>query len=225
MYLRNLQKRLIAIYNLTRKGVQFEWTEEHQKIFEGLKKDISNPPVLVMQNNKRHFTLVSDTRRVACGVALYQEQRGQLTLLGYSLKKLPPAGIRYSISELESCGLAVNTHSFKHILRNTDFEVIIDHSALLYIINAKREPPTLRLKKLIQVLSQYSFKVIFLGGKEITISDFLSGNPGQDLASPNEKIPISFQSRELLNNTGILCQARKTPIPVRTVKRKTQYGH
>ena len=29
MYLKNLQKRLIPIYKLTRKGVPFEWTEEH----------------------------------------------------------------------------------------------------------------------------------------------------------------------------------------------------
>ena len=48
MYLENLQNSLISIYNLTRKGVPLEWTEEHQKILEGLKKNIENPPVLVM---------------------------------------------------------------------------------------------------------------------------------------------------------------------------------
>ena len=44
MYLKDLQKRLIPIYNLTRKGVPFEWTDEHQKIFEYiiLKKDCTN---------------------------------------------------------------------------------------------------------------------------------------------------------------------------------------
>ena len=61
MYLKDLQKRLIPICNLTRKGVPFEWTDEHQKIFEGLKKDIANPSALVMPNNKQPFTLVSDT--------------------------------------------------------------------------------------------------------------------------------------------------------------------
>ena len=54
-----------------------------------MKKDIANPPVLVMPNNKRHFTLVSDTSGVACGAALYQEQRGKLRLVGYNSKKLP----------------------------------------------------------------------------------------------------------------------------------------
>ena len=71
------------------------------------------------------------------------------------------------------------------------------HSTALHnnILNEKREPPTLRLKKLIEVLSQYSFKVKFMRGKDMTISDFLSRHPGQDLASTNEIIPISFQSR------------------------------
>ena len=78
MYLKNLQKRLIPLYNLTRKVVPFEWTDEHQKIFEGLKKHIANSPVLVIPNNKGHFTLVSDTSGVACGTALYQEQKDVL---------------------------------------------------------------------------------------------------------------------------------------------------
>ena len=78
LYQKNPQKRLIPIYNLTRKGIPFEWMEEQQKIFEGLKKDISHPPVLVMPNNKGYFTLVSDTSGAASGAALYQEQRGRL---------------------------------------------------------------------------------------------------------------------------------------------------
>ena len=134
---------------------------------------------------------------------------------------MPPAAIRYSISELELCGLAVNIHSFKHILRNTNFTVNIDHSALLYILNAKREPPTLRLKKLIEVLSQYSFKVKFLRGKDMAVSGFLSRHPGQDFASPNEIIPISFQSKELLNNTDIFCPVKKPHTPIKRVTRRT----
>ena len=59
-----------------------------------------------------------------------------------------------------------------------------------------------------------------MSGKDMTISDFMSRHPGQDLASPNEIIPISFQSSELLNNTDTLCQAKKTPTPVRRSNKK-----
>ena len=41
------------------------------------------------------------------------------------------------------------------------------------------------------------------------------------MASPNEIIPISFQSKELLNNTDICCPTKKPPTPVKRVTRRT----
>ena len=61
-----------------------------------------------MPNNKGHFTLVSDTSGVGYGAILYQELRSELRLPGYNPKKLPPAAVRYRISELELCGLVDN---------------------------------------------------------------------------------------------------------------------
>ena len=77
-------------------------------------------------------------------------------------------------------------------MKGENFSVVIDHSALVYIINSKKVPPTLRLKKLLEILSQYSFNIRYLKGKEMYISDFLSRHPGNDTSSPNEIIPIAF---------------------------------
>ena len=71
-----------------------------------------------------------------------------------------------------------------------------DHSALVHILKATREPPTLRLKKLIENLSEYKFDIYFLKGKEMHISNFLSRHP-DDEDSPNEIIPIAFMLQEL----------------------------
>ena len=81
MYLKDLQKRLILIYHLIRKGVPFEWPEEHQVTLEELQKDVSNPSVLVMTHNKGHFTLVSDTYVLVFGATLYQVITGKLRLV------------------------------------------------------------------------------------------------------------------------------------------------
>ena len=43
-----------------------------------------------MPNEKGHFVLVSDTSKIACGSALYQEQ-GRYKLVAYYSKKLPEA--------------------------------------------------------------------------------------------------------------------------------------
>ena len=46
----------------------------------------------------------------------------------------------YSISELELTGVMANVAAFKHLLRNANFHVYCDHSALVQIHKAKREP-------------------------------------------------------------------------------------
>ena len=195
MFLPSLQEKLIPIYFITRKGIPFYWVEEQQKAFEDIKKDVTNAPVLLMPNSTGHFVLVSDTSKIGCGAALYQKQRGQYHLIAYYSKRLPEAVANYSISELELTGVMANVATFKHLLRN----VYCDHSALVHILKAKREPPTLRLKKLIENLSEYKFDIYFLKGKEMHISDFLSRHP-DDEGSPNEIIPIAFMLQELGNS-------------------------
>ena len=148
-----------------------------------------------MPNTTGHFVLVSDTSKIGCGAALYQKQNGKYHLIAYYSKKLPEAVEGYSISELELTGVMANV-AFKHLLRNANFHVYCDHSALVHILKAKRELPTLRLKKLIENLSEYKFDIYFLKGKEMHISDFLSRHP-DDEDSHNEIIPIAFMLREL----------------------------
>ena len=149
-----------------------------------------------MPNGTGHFVLVSDTSKIGCGAVLYQKQKGKYHLITYYSKKLPEAVERYSISELELTGVMANVVAFKHLLRNANFHVYCDHSALVHILKAKRELPTLRFKKLIENLSEYRFDIYFLRGKEMHISDFLSRHPA-DEDSPNEIIPIAFILREL----------------------------
>ena len=199
MFLPSLQEKLIPIYFITRKGIPFYWGEEQQKAFEDIKKDVTNAPVLLMPNSTGHFVLVSDTSKIGCGAALYQKQRGKYHLVAYYSKRLPEAVANYSISELELTGVMANVAAFKHLLRNANFHVYCDHSALVHILKAKREPPTLRLKKLIENLSEYKFDIYFLKGKEMHISDFLSRHP-DDEDSPNEIIPIAFMLQELGNS-------------------------
>ena len=62
----------------------------------------------------------------------------------------------------------------------------------------KENLPHLRLKKLIEVLSQYSIKVKFLQGKDMAILDFLSRHQGQDVSSPNEKKSYFFSKHGIV---------------------------
>ena len=55
----------------------------------------------------------------------------------------------------------------------------------------------MRIKLLLEVLSSYSFNLYYIKGKNMILSDFLSGQRVDD-SNPCEIIPISFNMRDVL---------------------------
>ena len=120
------------------------------------------------------FHLYLDISKFATGNTLYQIQNGTSKLIAYASKRLPEGARNYSIIELELCGLAINTASFSHLLKSIDFDAIVDHLALTYIIRSKVEPATVRIKRLLELISSYSFNLYYIKRKDMVLSDFLS---------------------------------------------------
>ena len=73
------------------------------------------------------------------------------------------------------CGLAINIASFAHLLKKVDFDAVVDHLALPYIMRSKVEPVTTRIKRLLEVLSSYSFNLYYIKGKDMILSDLCQG--------------------------------------------------
>ena len=54
-----------------------------------------------------------------------------------------------------------------------DFDAVVDHFAIMLIMRSKVEPATTRIKRLLEVLSLYSFNLYYIKGKDMILSDFL----------------------------------------------------
>ena len=113
---------------------------------------------------------------------------------------MPEAARNYSITELEMCGLAINIASLTHLLKRVDFDAVVDHLAITHIMKSKMEPATSRIKRLLEVLSSYSFNLYYIKGKDMILSDFLSRQIEND-SNPHEIIPISFNIWEILQES------------------------
>ena len=174
MFCPELQKLLKPIYDLTRKCRQFIWGRDQQEAFEEIKGRLVWAPVLHIPNRQGRFHLYSDTSKFAAGSALYQIQNGKPKLITYASKRLPEAVRSYSITELELSRLAINIASFSHLLKRVDFDAIVDHLALTHIIKSKAEPATTRIKRLLELISSYSFNLYYMKGRHMILSDFLS---------------------------------------------------
>ena len=191
-FLKDLQKILITVYNLTRKCVKFLWTEECQTAFDHIKFLSSNPPILRMPDMTGIFRFMLGTSTLAAGVALYQYQGSAFYIVGYNSKKLPKAVKNYSVTELKLFGLVVNIYAFKQLLTNVYFELFCDHSAIVQILNGKKKLPTRRIQRFIEHLLPFNLTVQYLPGSKMHTADILSRLAGKDLEPFDPLIPISF---------------------------------
>ena len=192
-----LQKLLKPIYKLMKKGRPFILGDEHQRAFDKIKNRLLNPPVLSMPDKRGRFLLYSDTSKHAMGSALYQVQNGNPKLIAYVSKGMPEAVRNYSVTELEMCSLAINIASFAHLLKRVDFNAVVDHLAITHIMKSKIELATNRIKRLLEILSSYSFNLYYIKGKDMILSDFLSRQIEDD-SILHEIISILFNIQEIL---------------------------
>ena len=87
---------------------------------------------------------------------------------------MPEAAKNYSIIELEMCRLAMNIATFLNLLKKVNLDAVVDHLAITYIMRSIAEPATTRIKRLIELLSPYSFYLYYIKGKDMVLSYFLS---------------------------------------------------
>ena len=97
-----------------------------------------------------------------------------------------------------TCRLAINIAIFSHLLKRVDFDAIVDHLSLTHIIKSKAEPATARIKRLLKLISSYSFKLYYIKGNDVVLSDVLSRQKNDD-SNPHKIIPISFNTHKMLS--------------------------
>ena len=80
---------------------------------------------------------------------------------------------------------------FSHLLKRVNFDAIVDHLSVTHIIKSKTESTMARIKRLLELISSYSFNLYYIKRKDMILSDFLSRQKNDD-SNPHEIIPTSF---------------------------------
>lgn len=176
-FLPNAPKLLEPLYNLLRKGEQFNWNDQAEESFNKVKDYLSKYPILRIYNPKKECYLYTDACKIGVGAVLkqIQEDDNELHPIGYFSKKLLKYQMSYSITELE-CYAIIESIDFWHFyLIDNHFTIVTDHNALKWLKSIKK--PNSRLFNWSLRLSQYNFDVIYQRGKFNVEADALSRNP------------------------------------------------
>ena len=98
------------------------------------------------------------------------------------------------------------------MFKRVDFDVLVDHLSLTHIIKSKVEPATIRIKRLLELISSHSFNLYYIKQKDMVLSEFLSRQNNNN-SNPHEIIHISFnmyqvQHEKYYNTENYLVQTQ-----------------
>jgi len=66
----NLSSLASPLNELVKKDTPFCWTEKHEQVFQRLKSQLTNAPILALPNFSKTFELECDASRVGIGAVL-----------------------------------------------------------------------------------------------------------------------------------------------------------
>ena len=119
---------LTPLTKMTSKQATWNWTEEHQKAFEHMKKSISRETLLVYPNFSKPFVIHTDASKVQLGAVISQDNKP----IAFYSRKLNPAQVNYTTTEQELLSIVETLKEFRNILLGQQIKVYTDHKNLTY---------------------------------------------------------------------------------------------
>lgn len=122
---------------MTKKEVEFCWTDDCQAAFDQLKKLLVQAPVLAYLNFNFSFVLETDASYVGLGAVLSQRLVDQkLHPVAFGSRALSPSEKNYSVTKLETLAVVWAIKHFHAYLYGQRVQVVTDHSAVKSLLGA-----------------------------------------------------------------------------------------
>ena len=157
---------------LTEKKITFNLDLECQVAFDGLKEALCEAPILAYPRASGLFIVDTDASNTRIGSVLSQVQENEERVIWYASKKLSRAQRQYCVTRRELSAAVIFLQEFRHYILGQEFVLRTDYNSLGWIFSFNA--PQGQLSRWLEVLSQYSFKIIHREGKKHSNADALS---------------------------------------------------
>ena len=172
-FIPNFSEESQPLWDLLKKNVLFEMSEDHLHYFQKLKTAISAKSCVKYFDPTKPTTLEVDSSTKGLGAAILQD--GQP--VAFASKALNSAQSNYPNIDREMLAVVFGINRFHTYLYGRPFRVISDHKPLEMISKKPllRAPP--RLQRMLQKIQGYDFTIEYRQGKTMTLADTLSRLP------------------------------------------------
>ena len=130
------------LYNLTKKGVKFEWSTECEEAFQTLKQRLITAPIMGYPRDEGQYILDTDASGFAIGAVLSQVQidpdgTKRERVISYASRVLRPPETRYCARRRELLAVVDFVKHFRAYLYGRSVIIRTDHASLGYIRSLK----------------------------------------------------------------------------------------
>ena len=170
-FIKDFSKIAKPLYNLLEKDSKFNWDEDCQKRFEELKAYLTTAPIVRAPNWKLPFEVMCDASDLAIGAVLRKRVEGKPYVVYYARKTLNKARWNYTTTQKELLAVVYALDKFRAYLVGSDIIIVMDHSALKYLLtkpNAKA-----RLIRWVLLLQEFNLQIKDKKGVENVVVNHL----------------------------------------------------
>lgn len=172
-FIENFSSVVFPITETLSSKKKFSWTPDAHRAFEQIKTLLSSSPVLINPDFSKKFYLHCDASDYGIGAVLVQmDEEGNERPVAFMSRKLNSAQRNYSVTERECLAAVEAIQKFRCYLELQEFEVITDHSSLVWLM---RQPNLSgRLARWVLKLQAFKFTVSHRKGRDNVVPDALS---------------------------------------------------
>jgi hypothetical protein len=171
-YLKSFSTIAAPLTKLTRKNVNFEWTDQCETAFKTIKQALCEAPVLAYPKPGLPYILDCDASDLGVGGIISQVQDGKERVISYASKRLKKEQERYSVTRKELLAVITFINHFRHYLLGQKFLLRTDHGSLRWLFEFK--DPRGQVARWLEVLAQYDFDIEHRAGYKHANADGMS---------------------------------------------------
>jgi len=175
------------VNDLTKKDVTFAWGDRENKAFETLKSLMSSTPVLAHFQPGAETIIQTDASNFGWGFIISQidpstKLEHPIAIESGSFKA---AELNYTVTEKEFYAIVMAFKRKRHILLQVEATILTDHLNLTYWTEPRQLNP--RQARWADLLSGFTFKIIYRPGPKAVYPDALSRRPDYGNERPEQE--------------------------------------
>ena len=134
-YVYGMQPFLQPLYNLLQKENDFKWTNEHQKIFNEMKRKKTHKLELTMPDTTKPFYILSGASNTGIGAALLQQHptEEKMKLISANSRLFTPMEMRLSRLIRECSAIIFALTEYEFLLTGSNYPIVFftDHKPII----------------------------------------------------------------------------------------------